>query len=157
MVIQAVRKAFRIARPEILNSDLGCQFTSNEYKAFLRENHVRQSMDGKSRWADNIMIERWFRSFKYEEAYLTQYNNIREARQAIRSYVKKYNFERCHFSHRRSAAGSGLLYCYAAGCRTGDCVEQETLAAGQAGGMFLSPPRLRLHYTFIPGQLLAVQ
>ena len=36
------------------------------------------------------------RSFKYEEAYLTQYNNIREARQAIRSYVKKYNFERCH-------------------------------------------------------------
>ena len=50
----------------------------------------------KSRWADNIMIERWFRSFKYEEAYLTQYNNIREAREAIRIYVKKYNFERCH-------------------------------------------------------------
>ena len=55
-----------------------------------------QSMDGKSRWADNIMIERWFRSFRYEEAYLTQYNNIREAREAIRIYVKKYNFERCH-------------------------------------------------------------
>ena len=96
MVIQAVRKAFRIAQPEILNSDQGCQFTSNEYKTFLLENHVLQSMDGKSRWADNIMIERWFRSFKYEEAYLTQYNNIREAREAIRIYVKKYNFERCH-------------------------------------------------------------
>ena len=96
MVIQAVRKAFRIAKPEILNSDQGCQFTSNEYKTFLRENQVLQSMDGKSRWADNIMIERWFRSFKYEEAYLTQYNNIREAREAIRIYVKKYNFERCH-------------------------------------------------------------
>ena len=68
MVIQAVRKAFRIAKPEILNSDQGCQFTSNEYKTFLRENQVLQSMDGKSRWADNIMIERWFRSFKYEEA-----------------------------------------------------------------------------------------
>lgn len=39
---------------------------------FLKENQIRQSMDGKSRWADNIMIERWFRSFKYEEAYLTQ-------------------------------------------------------------------------------------
>ena len=78
MVIQAVRKAFRIAQPEILNSDQGCQFTSNEYKTFLLENHVLQSMDGKSRWADNIMIERWFRSFRYEEAYLTQYNNIRE-------------------------------------------------------------------------------
>ena len=96
MVIQAVRKAFRIAKPEILNSDQGCQFTSNEYKTFLLENHVLQSMDGKSRWADNIMIERWFRSFRYEEAYLTQYNNIREAREAIRIYVKKYNFERCH-------------------------------------------------------------
>ena len=96
MVIQAVRKAFRIAKPEILNSDQGCQFTSNEYKTILRENQVIQSMDGKSRWADNIMIERWFRSFKYEEAYLTQYNNIREAREAIRIYVKKYNFERCH-------------------------------------------------------------
>ena len=96
MVIQAVRKAFRIAKPEVLNSDQGCQFTSNEYKTFLLENHVLQSMDGKSRWADNIMIERWFRSFRYEEAYLTQYNNIREAREAIRIYVKKYNFERCH-------------------------------------------------------------
>ena len=53
-------------------------------------------MDGKSRWAGNIMIERWFRSFKYEEAYLTQYNNIREARKAIGKYVHTYNFERCH-------------------------------------------------------------
>lgn len=62
--IEACKKAFRVARPEILNSDQGCQFTSQEYKEFLKENHVRQSMDGKSRWADNIRIERWFRSFK---------------------------------------------------------------------------------------------
>ena len=53
-------------------------------------------MDGKSRWADNIMIERWFRSFKYEEAYLTLYNNIKDARVAIGRYVHTYNFERCH-------------------------------------------------------------
>ena len=45
---------------------------------------------------DNIMIERWFRSFKYEEAYLTLYNNIKEARVAIGRYVYTYNFERCH-------------------------------------------------------------
>ena len=44
----------------------------------------------------NLMIERWFRSFKYEEAYLTQYNNIREARKAIGKYVHTYNFELCH-------------------------------------------------------------
>jgi putative transposase len=53
-------------------------------------------MDGKSRWADNVMIERWFRTFKYEEAYLTQYSNIREARYAIRKYIKVYNYQRCH-------------------------------------------------------------
>ena len=96
MVITALKKAFMVAKPVILNSDQGCQFTSNEYINFLKENQIRQSMDGKSRWADNIMIERWFRSFKYEEAYLTQYNNIREARKAISKYVHIYNFERCH-------------------------------------------------------------
>ena len=96
MVINALKKAFKTAKPVILNSDQGCQFTSNEYMNFLKENQIRQSMDGKSRWADNIMIERWFRSFKYEEAYLTQYANIREARKAIGKYIHTYNFERCH-------------------------------------------------------------
>lgn len=96
--IEACKKAFKVAKPEILNSDQGCQFTSSEYKFFLSENGVRQSMDGKSRWADNIMIERWFRSFKYEEAYLTEWKNIKEARAAIKEYIHKYNFERCHSS-----------------------------------------------------------
>ena len=95
-VLNALKKAFKIARPVILNSDQGCQFTSQEYINFVHDNGIRQSMDGKSRWADNIMIERWFRSFKYEEAYLTQYNNIKEARSAIASYIHTYNFERCH-------------------------------------------------------------
>jgi putative transposase len=94
--INACKKAFRVAKPEILNSDQGCQFTSHAYKEFLKENKVRQSMDGKSRWADNIMIERWFRTFKYDEAYLTEWHNINEARKAISEYIRKYNFERCH-------------------------------------------------------------
>lgn len=96
MVISALKKAFKVAKPQILNSDQGCQFTSQQYIDFVKENGIRQSMDGKSRWADNIMIERWFRSFKYEEAYLTQYNNIRAARAAIRQYIHTYNFERRH-------------------------------------------------------------
>lgn len=98
MVINALKKAFRVAKPQILNSDQGCQFTSQEYINFVHDNGIRQSMDGKSRWADNVMIERWFRSFKYEEAYLTQYNNIKEARAAIGKYVHTYNFDRCHSS-----------------------------------------------------------
>ena len=82
--------------PAIFNTDQGSQFTSDDYKALLHSLNIRQSMDGRSRWADNIMIERWFRSFKYEEAYLTQYNNIKEARTAIGRYIHTYNFERRH-------------------------------------------------------------
>ena len=98
MVISAVKKALRVATPEIINSDQGCQFTSDEYKAFLKNHGIRQSMDGKSRWADNIMIERWFRTLKYDEIYLTQYSCLREAREAIRGYIRTYNFERGHSS-----------------------------------------------------------
>ena len=53
--------------PEILNSDQGCQFTSKEYKEMIRNYGIKQSMDGRSRWADNIIIERWFRSLKAEK------------------------------------------------------------------------------------------
>ena len=96
MVINACKKAFKIAKPLIINSDQGSQFTSDKYIDFIRNNGIRQSMDGKSRWTDNIMIERWFRSFKYEEAYLTEYANLKEAREAIGRYIYTYNFERCH-------------------------------------------------------------
>lgn len=95
-VIAACKKAFQIAKPEIFNSDQGGQFTSAEYKQLLKDEGIRQSMDGKSRWADNIMIERWFRSFKYEEVYLTEYANMKEARTAIGKYIYTYNFERKH-------------------------------------------------------------
>lgn len=96
MVISACNKAFQIAKPVIFNSDQGTQFTSHEYQELLKSNGIRQSMDGKSRWADNIMIERWFRTLKYDEVYLTQYTNIKEARASIAKYIQKYNFERIH-------------------------------------------------------------
>ena len=96
MVINALKKSFAVVKPHILNSDQGCQFTNQTYIDFVKENDIRQSMDGKSCWADNIMIERWFRSFKYEEVYLTQYSNIKEAKTAIGRYIHTYNFERCH-------------------------------------------------------------
>ena len=98
MVINACKKAFKVAKPLIINSDQGSQFTSDKYIDFIRNSGIRQSMDGKSRWADNIMIERWFRSFKYEEAYLTEYANLKGAREAIGRYIYTYNFERCHQS-----------------------------------------------------------
>ena len=58
MVITTLKKAFMVAKPVILNSDHGCHFTSNKYINFLKKSLIRQNMDSKSRWADNIMIER---------------------------------------------------------------------------------------------------
>ncbi len=96
-VIHAVKKAVEThGIPAILNSDQGCQFTSNEYKSLLVKLHIRQSMDGKSRWADNIMIERWFRSLKTEQIYPNEYHSPRELRQLINEYVDAYNKERPH-------------------------------------------------------------
>lgn len=96
MVLQAVDKAFLTAKPEILNSDQGCQFTSEQYIREIERNRVKISMDGVGRWADNIPIERWFRTLKYEEIYLKDYENIREARLEIGRFIHDYNFARIH-------------------------------------------------------------
>ena len=82
--------------PTILNSDQGCQFTSAEYKALLKDLQIRQGIDGKSRWADNIMIERWFRSLKTEQIYPNEYHSPKELRKLIGDYVHAYNTERPH-------------------------------------------------------------
>ncbi len=96
-VLNAVREAVeRFGTPAILNSDQGSQFTSNEYKDLLKRLDIRQSMDGKSRWADNIMIERWFRSLKTELIYINEFRSPKQLRQAIRAYIEDYNNLRPH-------------------------------------------------------------
>lgn len=96
-VIEAVRDAIKKhGIPGTINSDQGSQFTSSEYKAFLRSQGIIQSMDGKSRWADNIMIERWFRSLKVEEIYPNEYTTPKDLRRAISDYIRQYNNERPH-------------------------------------------------------------
>lgn len=96
-VLDAVRTTVeRFGTPAILNSDQGSQFTSDDYKALLKSLGIRQSMDGKSRWADNIMIERWFRSLKTELIYVNEFRSPKELRQAIRQYVDDYNTLRPH-------------------------------------------------------------
>ena len=82
--------------PAILNSDQGSQFTSEEYKKLLQNLHIRQSMDGKSRWADNIMIERWFRSLKTELIYINEFRTPKELRRSISNYIETYNTLRPH-------------------------------------------------------------
>ena len=96
-VIEAVKEAIRnYGIPGTINSDQGSQFTSADYKAFLHDQGIIQSMDGKSRWADNIMIERWFRSLKVEELYPNEYSTPKALRKAIKGYIRQYNNERPH-------------------------------------------------------------
>lgn len=96
-VIQALNGAVaKHGIPAILNSDQGSQFTSEEYKKALRAYGIRQSMDGKSRWADNIMIERWFRSLKTDQIYPNEYKTPRELRTLINRYIDEYNQIRPH-------------------------------------------------------------
>ena len=96
-VLDAVRTATdNWGIPAILNSDQGSQFTSEEYKQLLQNLHIRQSMDGKSRWADNIMIERWFRSVKTELIYVNEFRSPKELRRSIDDYIEAYNSLRPH-------------------------------------------------------------
>ena len=98
-VLAAVKEAVnKHGAPAIINSDQGSQFTSTDYKALLKQFQIRQSMDGKSRWADNIMIERWFRSLKTDLIYINEFRSPRELRQAIEKYVQDYNTVRPHQS-----------------------------------------------------------
>lgn len=96
--IRALENALMIATPEIFNTDQGSQFTSLSFVKRLEEKQIRISMDGRGRAMDNIFTERLWRSLKYEEVYLKDYQNIREAKQGIGGYLGFYNQERPHQS-----------------------------------------------------------
>ena len=97
--IEALNEALdKYGKPEIFNSDQGSQFTSTDFTSVLLENGIKISMDGKGRWADNILIERFFRSLKYEEVYLKHYDNLKEAKIDVAKYIEFYNTRRKHSS-----------------------------------------------------------
>ena len=95
-VLQAARAALAKAIPSIWNSDQGSQFTSPQYTGLLEAAGVQISMDGRGRFVDNIFTERLWRNIKYEEVYLHEYTNPREARQSLGNYIHFYNHERPH-------------------------------------------------------------
>ncbi len=94
--LAALEKALKIATPEIFNTDQGSQFTSIDFTKRLHDQDIRVSMDGRGRALDNVIVERLWRSIKYEEVYLHSYETIKEARQNIRNYIEFYNEERLH-------------------------------------------------------------
>ena len=82
--------------PEIFNSDQGSQYTSFEHTKLLKDHGIRISMNGKGRSIDNIAIERFFRTLKYDEIYINDYQSVSELRNGIARYMHFYNFNRFH-------------------------------------------------------------
>lgn len=96
---EALERALAIhGKPEIFNSDQGCQFTSDGFTGVLKAQGVAISMDGKGRWVDNVFVERLWRSLKYEEVYLKAYDSVAEATQSINQWLTFYNEKRRHSS-----------------------------------------------------------
>jgi putative transposase len=94
--LSTLDRALKKATPEIFNSDQGSQFTSNEFTARLAAADILISMDGRGRVFDNIFIERLWRSVKYEEVYLHDYENVPTAITGLTRYFHFYNHERLH-------------------------------------------------------------
>lgn len=97
--IETLQEALRnFPKPEIFNSDQGSQFTGKNFVNILLEQGIEVSMDGKGRALDNIFIERYWKSYKYENVFLKNYANLLEARLETSKYVNFYNSKRFHAS-----------------------------------------------------------
>jgi putative transposase len=88
----------KYGRPEIFNTDQGSQFTSAAFTDQLKQAGIAISMDGKGRWADNVFVERFWRSLKYEQVYLHAYESVSAARAGIGGYIEFFNQQRPHSS-----------------------------------------------------------
>lgn len=84
--------------PEIFNTDQGSQYTGTAFTGILKDHGIAISMDGKGRAMDNIMVERLWRSLKYEDIYLKDYESVPELIEGLRAYFAFYNDERPHHS-----------------------------------------------------------
>lgn len=96
--VAALERALSIAVPDISNTDQGSQFGSDDWVSLLKKNRVAISMDGRGRAFDNIFVERLWRTVKYEEVYLKDYLEGRQARENLDKYFRFYNERRPHQS-----------------------------------------------------------
>jgi putative transposase len=94
--LEALEQALEVARPEIFNSDQGAQFTSLDFTGRLAAAGIQMSMDGRGRALDNVFVERLWRTVKYEDVYLKDYETPREAIQGLGTFFVRYNEWRQH-------------------------------------------------------------
>ncbi len=97
LVTDVLKEAIdQYGKPEIFNSDQGSQYTSREHTGILKAQKIHISMNGKGRSIDNIAIERFFRTLKYDDIYINDYRSIKELRTGINRFMDFYNFKRFH-------------------------------------------------------------
>ena len=96
--IETLQSALSIAKPEIINTDKGSQFTSNEWISLLQMQNILISMTGNGRCIDNVFIERLWRTIKYEHVYLMGYTKLPELLQGLKMFIEFYNNARLHQS-----------------------------------------------------------
>lgn len=97
--VSALERALRCqSRPEVFNTDQGSQYTGEAFTGVLKSHGIRVSMDGKGRAMDNIMVERLWRTLKYEDIYIREYGSVEELIGGLRRYFWFYNNERPHQS-----------------------------------------------------------
>jgi putative transposase len=96
--VEALQQALQTGRPEIFNTDQGAQFTASAFTSVLEEAQIQISMDGKGRALDNIMVERLWRTVKYEDIYLHEYATVPALYTGMDNYFRFYNHERPHQS-----------------------------------------------------------
>jgi len=94
--VEALKEALDTTRPKIFNSDQGVQFSSESFTSVLESSGVAISMDGRGRVFDNIFVERLWRTVKYEEVYLKDYEGVAQARNSLATYFGFYNYDRPH-------------------------------------------------------------
>ena len=99
LVLSTTQEAIeQFGRPEIFNSDQGSQYTSKKHIDYLKSNGIKISMNSKGRAIDNIVVERFFRTLKYEEIYIKEYENVKELKKSIKNFIDFYNNKRFHSS-----------------------------------------------------------
>jgi putative transposase len=109
LVVDTLKEAIALyGIPKIVNTDQGSQYRSKEYIRLLEENGIQISMNGKGRSIckcefrlrlhDNIAIERFFRTLKYDEIYLNEYKDVRELKRGVGRFIEFYNCRRFHSS-----------------------------------------------------------
>ncbi|MFA9461278.1 IS3 family transposase [Thiohalorhabdus methylotrophus] len=94
--LEALEMALGRGEPVIFNTDQGAQFTSQEWLAPLQKRGILISMDGRGRALDNVFVERLWRTVKYEDIYLRDYQTVPDLETGLAEYFQFYNEERPH-------------------------------------------------------------